>query len=244
MKKIRLLLLFITISGWVNAQITEIGQASFYADKFDGRITASGEIFDQSKLTAAHRTLPFGSKLKVTNLENNKSVVVTVNDRGPFVNDRIIDISKSAADKIDFAGKGVVKVKIEVIYIPDDTTQAKTYTPPTQAKSDSKQSLVTPVSSSETIASQAIEYYKVESSEITPSGFGIQVASYKEAANLMKRCSDIRKTTGKDIFVQVGDNNGEKIYRIMLGSFETKEQAVKFNERLQSEFKGSFVVAF
>lgn len=243
MKKNVLILLFATVITLGQAQITEIGQASFYADKFDGRVTASGEIFDQNKLTAAHRTLPFGSKIKVTNLENSKSVIVTVNDRGPFVNDRVIDISKSAAQKLDFSANGTARVKIEVIFIPNGNSEVKSYSPSDQQATEQKPT-ITAASVPETVASQAIEYYRVESSYIEPTGFGIQVASYKEAANLMKRCSDIKKSTGKDIFVQVGDNNGEKIYRIMLGTFDTKEQAVKFNERIQSDFKGSFVVAF
>ncbi|MDE3236605.1 MAG: septal ring lytic transglycosylase RlpA family protein [Bacteroidota bacterium] len=93
--------------------VTETGYASFYADKFDGRKTSSGEVFRQSKLTAAHKKLPFGTMVKVTNLSNNKAVVVKVNDRGPFVHSRIIDLSKSAAKQIDMIGAGVAKVKIE-----------------------------------------------------------------------------------------------------------------------------------
>ncbi len=91
---------------------SETGMASYYADKYDGRKTSNGEIFRQSKLTAAHKTLPFGTKVKVTNLNNGKSVKVRVNDRGPFIAGRIIDLSKSAAKKIDLVNAGVAKVKI------------------------------------------------------------------------------------------------------------------------------------
>ena len=90
----------------------QTGQASYYADKFDGRKTANGEIFDQDKLTAAHKTLPFGTIVKVTNLTNNKTVIVRINDRGPFVAGRIIDLSKAAAKKIDLISAGVVKVTV------------------------------------------------------------------------------------------------------------------------------------
>jgi rare lipoprotein A len=93
--------------------VTETGYASYYADKFVGRPTASGEIYDASKLTAAHKTLSFGTIVKITNLNNRKSVIVKVNDRGPFVAGRIIDLSKTAAKQIDMLGAGVVKVKIE-----------------------------------------------------------------------------------------------------------------------------------
>ena len=91
------------------------GIASFYADKFVGRTTANGEKYKHNKLTAAHKTLPFGTKVKVTNLSNKKSVVVVINDRGPFVKGRIIDLSKSAAKKLDFINEGITKVRIKVL---------------------------------------------------------------------------------------------------------------------------------
>ena len=90
----------------------ESGKASYYADKFDGRKTANGEIFDQSKITAAHKTLPFGTSVTVKNLSNGKTVKVRINDRGPFVAGRIIDLSKKAAKKIDLINAGVAKVEI------------------------------------------------------------------------------------------------------------------------------------
>ena len=93
--------------------VKENGVASYYADKFDGRKTASGAIFRQNKLTAAHRTLPFGTKVKVKNLSNGKTVKVTVNDRGPFVQGRTIDLSKKAAQKIGMVQKGVAQVQLK-----------------------------------------------------------------------------------------------------------------------------------
>ncbi len=93
-------------------KVSQTGKASYYADKFDGRKTASGEIFRNQKLTATHKTLPFGTKVKVTNLNNGKTVKVRVNDRGPFIPGRIIDLSKRAAKKIKLDEEGVAKVKI------------------------------------------------------------------------------------------------------------------------------------
>ncbi|MEN8187760.1 MAG: septal ring lytic transglycosylase RlpA family protein, partial [Bacteroidota bacterium] len=92
------------------SQITKIGLASFYNDKFEGRKTASGEVYDKTKMTAAHRTLPFNTRIKVTNLVNKQSIIVTINDRGPFIKGRIIDLSKAAAIKLGFVNKGVTKV--------------------------------------------------------------------------------------------------------------------------------------
>jgi len=93
----------------------EEGLASYYSDEFEGKVTASGEIFTQSGLTAAHRSLPFGTIVKVTNLENGKSVLVKINDRGPFLLNRIIDLSKTASQKLGFFSKGLAKVRIEVV---------------------------------------------------------------------------------------------------------------------------------
>ncbi len=92
--------------------VTETGNASYYADNLNGHATASGEAYNSNKLTAAHRKAVFGTIITVTNLKNGKQVAVRVNDRGPFVSGRIIDVSKAAAKQIDMVGAGVAKVKI------------------------------------------------------------------------------------------------------------------------------------
>ncbi len=94
---------------------TEVGYASWYGPRFHGERTSSGDIFNMHSLSCAHRTLPFGTILLVTNLENGKSVKVVVNDRGPFVKGRIIDLSYGAARALGMIEKGVVKVRIRVI---------------------------------------------------------------------------------------------------------------------------------
>ncbi|WP_370317674.1 septal ring lytic transglycosylase RlpA family protein [Pseudoalteromonas sp.] len=93
----------------------EKGKASYYADKYHGRTTASGEVFNQQALSAAHQTLGFGSRVKVTNIANNKSVIVTINDRGPFIRGRIIDLSKKAFSQIASVKQGVIDVTVEQI---------------------------------------------------------------------------------------------------------------------------------
>jgi len=95
---------------------TEEGYASYYGAEFDGKETASGEIFNMYDLTCAHRSLPFGTKLKVTNTENGRSVVVKVNDRGPWVKGRIIDLSYQAAKEIGMLDTGTAGVKIKVVH--------------------------------------------------------------------------------------------------------------------------------
>jgi rare lipoprotein A len=96
-------------------QLLGSGRASYYADKFDGRRTASGEIFDQDALTAAHRTLPMGSLVKVTCEKTGRSVTVRVNDRGPFTGSRVIDVSKAAARELGMLNAGLTDVTLELL---------------------------------------------------------------------------------------------------------------------------------
>ena len=98
---------------------TEEGNASWYGEPFHGRKASNGEIYDMNKLTAAHRTLPFDSMVRVTNLNNGKTTMVRITDRGPFVDNRIIDLSRAAAQEIESIGPGIVPVRIEVLSGPD-----------------------------------------------------------------------------------------------------------------------------
>ena len=257
MKKIKLTLtaLLLAVVSGAMAQITEVGVASFYADKFDGKTTASGETFSQKKLTAAHRTLPFGTVVRVTNLDNNISVDVTVNDRGPFVDKRIIDLSKAAAEKLKFVDKGTASVKVEVISLPESNaasasemkrTSSTPAWPGSQSAVDDQpveaQTETAPRTTQVTeVQAPANEYYKIESTPIHPKGFGVQLASYQEAANLVKRCAEIKSLVNKDIMIQIGDKDGVKVYRIIAGPFETREKAEHFNKKL-TDFSGSFIV--
>ncbi|SIT88796.1 septal ring lytic transglycosylase RlpA family protein [Pontibacter indicus] len=94
---------------------TEAGKASYYSNKLHGRKMANGEAYNRRKLTAAHRTLPFGTKVKVTNLQTNKSVKVSITDRGPFVKGRVIDLSEAAAKRLDYISAGIVPVEVKVV---------------------------------------------------------------------------------------------------------------------------------
>lgn len=100
-------------------KLIEEGVASWYGHPYHGRAAASGEIYDMEKLTAAHRTLPFGTMVRVRNLTNDREVQVRVNDRGPFVKDRIIDLSKAAAREIHMIGPGTALVQLRVLSLPE-----------------------------------------------------------------------------------------------------------------------------
>ncbi len=102
----------------------EKGIASWYGEEFHGKRTASGEVFDMNGLTAAHRTLPLGTILKVTNPQNGRSVQVKVNDRGPFVSGRLLDLSYGAANRLGIIGTGTARVTIEVISLAGSTAPA------------------------------------------------------------------------------------------------------------------------
>jgi rare lipoprotein A len=153
MKKVITLLAcnFLLLAG-ISAQ--EYGLASFYSDKFHGKPTASGELYDMNKYTCAHKTHPYGSVLKVTRLDNKKSVTVRVNDRGPYISGRVVDLSRKAAQRLDLVGEGTARVKVEVVErmdpstsVAETTEKPKTTTSSTQANNNT--------SSSETSASKS-----------------------------------------------------------------------------------------
>src|ERR1700760_1239360 len=109
-----------TVAGRVyvpeeDANYREEGVASWYGDDFHGRLTANGEVFDMDALTAAHKTLPMPCYARVTNLSNGKSLIVRVNDRGPYHGDRLIDVSHKAAELLDFKGNGLARVRVEYV---------------------------------------------------------------------------------------------------------------------------------
>lgn len=97
---------------------TAVGIASWYGEPFHGRATSTGETYDMEAFTAAHKTLPLGTRVKVTNLTNGRAVLLTVNDRGPFVEGRLIDVSHRAARELGFARQGLTRVRIEALYSP------------------------------------------------------------------------------------------------------------------------------
>jgi rare lipoprotein A len=100
---------------------TEEGVASYYAGEFDGRMTSNGEQYDMHQMTAAHRTLPFNTRVRVENLANGKQVVVRINDRGPFKDNRIIDLSLAAAQELQMIGPGTTRVRLNIVSLGDTT---------------------------------------------------------------------------------------------------------------------------
>lgn len=201
------------------------GKASFYADKFEGHATASGEKYKHSKLTAAHKTLPFGTVVRVTNIANKKTVEVTINDRGPYVDGRIIDLSKSAAEKLDFIAQGLADVTVEVIDAGDGKGNGQ----------------VKPI---QNVSVEEKEFYDFEIERQQPTGFGVQIGTYQELVNLMRLADNLKASYQKKVMVQVKVVNGVKYYGIILGSFSSRTKADDFKEKLKKRYPDAFVVDF
>jgi rare lipoprotein A len=207
-----------------SAQV-QTGKASFYADKFEGSPTASGEKYKHSKLTAAHKSLPFGTKVKVTNLSNNQTVEVVVNDRGPYVENRIIDLSKSAAEKLEFVNQGLAEVKIEVIDAGDGKT------------SD-------PAKTIDHVMVEEKEFYDFEIARLDPKGFGVQIGTYQELVNLIRFSDNLKNSYKKQVTVQVKVVNGIKYYGIIVGQFPSRLKAEQFREEVRKKFPDAFIIEY
>ncbi|MBA4057824.1 MAG: septal ring lytic transglycosylase RlpA family lipoprotein [Marivirga sp.] len=225
MKKKALLSLALTfLFANVFCQV-QTGKASFYADKFEGIPTASGEKYKHSKLTGAHKTLPFGTKVRVTNLANDKSVEVTINDRGPYVEGRVIDLSKEAAEQLGFLNSGLTDVKLEVI----DPGDGKV--------SDMGRTI-------DQVTVEEKEFYEFEISRLKPKGYGVQIGTYQELVNLMRLADNLKNSYKKEVTVQVKIINGVKYYGLILGRFPSRAKAEQFREEVRTKFPDVFIVEY
>lgn len=209
-------LLLIVFTRQISAQDTykKEGFASYYHDKFEDRQTSSGEKFHQKKMTCAHRTLPFGTMLRVTNLANNKEVVVTVTDRGPFKKGRIIDLSRAAAKKLDFIKDGCTKVQIEVI--ADITDLSDTL--------------------------EATAYTLIDSNTLYPTGFAVQVGSFVIKDNMEKMVAGLESVPDKKVFVRIKNEKSKQIYQVMIGLFNKRGEAFGYLDKIISKYPGAFIV--
>ncbi len=270
MRKIILLQTFclFTLSVFSQGGYVQEGKAAFYADKFEGRVTASGERYSHNKSTCAHLSLPFGTILRVTNLANNLSIVVRVNDRGPFVPNRIIDLSRSAAEKLGFIEQGLADVRIEVVSDDTSLTQPIAVTPKieekqpiaeekpipqqtpvveakpesTPPKIEPEKSIPIETPSFTTPISSDYELYEIKVTKQKPGGFTVQIGSYKELVNLLRIADDLKGALKKEVRVQVATINNEKVYRLMVGEFSTRAEADKFKSEVAKIYNDCFVL--
>ena len=179
-KKIFVLFLFALSSfSFANVYKSNV-QASYYAEKYHGRKTANGETFNMYAMTCAHKTLPFGTILRVTNLKNNKTVDVRVNDRGPFVKGREIDVSKAAAQKLGMIKTGTASVRIEIV---DKNASVSQVSKSTQKKSDEK---VSPKSDS----------------KMSAGFWDVQVASFSSRENANRLAQNLLREGFENVYFQ------------------------------------------
>lgn len=240
------------IAGQVVFSQTQTGKASFYAEKFDGRPTASGEIYKHDLATAAHRKLPFGTKVKVTNLENNKTAIVKINDRGPFIRGRIIDLSRSIANSLAITDNGVTKVRIEVLDKNASVSNNKAEyraTPAINREEEQVEQIaqvrkkrVENFENSTKDNSEEKEFYELIVDKVTPDFYGVQIASFTESDNLIRLAYKLKASYKSRVLVQVKTIEQTKMYTVILGQFDDRKAAEGFKTNLQDKYPGSFIV--
>lgn len=238
-----------------NYKYKEVGIASWYGPDFHKGITANGETYNMYELSAAHKTLPLPSIVKVTNLDNGKSVVVRVNDRGPFVNNRIIDLSKAAAEQLDMVETGTAKVRVEIMAdeskdlkdailsnggkLVDGAPITDSQEPPAFSdpivlspsnvaiEEEPSQPIVEESKSVKTLYSPKKEY----PSSLNGGSYYVQAGAFSNKDNALavqKRLSSFGRVSIQD----VQKANGT-IYRVRLGGFATGEEAADLIEQIE-----------
>ena len=188
----------------------EIGVASWYGKKFHGKLTSNGERYDMYRMTAAHRTLPLPTKVKVTNLENNKSVILRVNDRGPFVKNRVIDVSMRAAERLGFKEEGTAKVIVRYF------SEAPVY--------DKYGNLLTKKNN----IINKVDIYSPQK-KIHMKNYSLLIGSFQDKKNVENIKSKLEGFGG--LSVEKNKVNGKILYKIILGPYKN----IMFVNRIKNE---------
>lgn len=238
----------------------EKGLASYYDDSYHGRKTISGEIYDKTKLTAAHKTLPFGTKVRVYNPANKKSVDVIIIDRGPFIKGRVIELSRRAAQQIDLIKARVAPVELTVLgRAQKNITKPKSVAKvPSKPKPTTKSTAVKSVNTRKTTKtnppnkSLIVEakdmttggLYKMQVLQLKSEGFGVQVAGYSDYQSVVQQLAVLQKKWFKGATVFVDELNGKPYYKVILGPMNTRAEADSYCENIKRKYnvKGAFVV--
>ncbi|MBN8828151.1 MAG: septal ring lytic transglycosylase RlpA family protein [Sphingobacteriia bacterium] len=221
-----------------NMNYTEMGVSSWYGTTFDGNKTANGDKYNKYSLTAAHRTLPLPSMVRVTNLENGHSVIVMINDRGPFTNDknRIIDVSERAADLLGFKHKGIGKVRLE--YLPKQTEELLNKLGLKPSNSPQSTEVKTEYSKKkddepkkQDIEIQVTAKDKVYSECDSKDEYFIQIAAYKNKLTANKMVTKLKNIANAK--VTKISKKGLDLYRVRLGPFKNLKDAQETLEQLK-----------
>ena len=233
----------------------ETGMASWYGDDFHNKRTANGEIYDMRAITAAHRTLPLPSIVRVTNLENGKSIIARVNDRGPYVKNRIIDLSEKGAELLGYKNKGVAKVKVEILERESRAIKEAMLSPDNSSKTYGDKLI--PYSNRQTVqASAAPVRYEISrtngrqplkyTSEISlgantsaavniPSApsegpYFVQVGAFADYDKAKRMAADMKRFGNVSIYEAYLSREG--VYRVRLGAYADRGDAVKIMDRV------------
>lgn len=206
------------------------GIASWYGPDFHGKKTSNGEIYNMHAFTAAHKTLPMNTMLRVTNLKNNRQVVVRVNDRGPFVSNRIIDLSRSAANKIDMIGAGTAPVMLEVIGF-----NAKINT-------GFNQGLSTGTVKNQTKPTPVLEKTEVstQNDEVIGGEFMVQIGSFSTINGAKNYQAQHKNVGGYQSIVREFNVSGRRIFKVFVTGFRSEDEARDFAK--SGRFNGAFIV--
>jgi rare lipoprotein A len=203
------------------------GRASYYAHDFHGRKTANGEKFNMNAFTAAHKTLDFNCLVKVINTENNRSVVVRINDRGPYYKNRILDLSRMAAHKLGIVKNGTARVKLEVIGYHNKTEDEQV------TKNDEF--------AFEEFAPGSFYNRKGESQQL--EGYGVQIGAFKDKENAVKTCLNF-EIKGFRSFIKVLENGNGRLYRIIVGVCKNEQRAEKVYKKLKRKGWNGFITKY
>jgi rare lipoprotein A len=226
-KKVSLfILLFASIVYLFADNTASFGVASYYGTYFHGKKTASGELYDQYKLTAAHKTLPLGTIIKVTNTQNSKSVILKVNDRGPYVKGRIVDVSTKAAELLGFRHKGTTHVKVEIM---------------SDIEKKNKEALIAEYKNLDTDPSELADKNIVKNKLSWEDIPTIEDEKQEDNSNKNEQKTIENNTNGilnKNYYdlMSLVDKQNSGLYGIDLGAYYNLEELISLIKKLQSEY--------
>ena len=216
------LILLIFCFLYTSSEAQELGLASYYNDYFAGKTTASGEKYDPNKLTAAHKSLPIGTIIKVTNLENDKSVIVRINDRGPYIKNRILDLSKSAAMQLGYIPSGFTRVTYTII--ESNVVQVKdTFS---EEQPDEKFYVVNAVDTS------------------VKMGYGVKLGSFDDPRLAFIVSKELKTKYNALAYIQTVKLIKGSLYRIFVGNYVSQEEAEQLRASLKKAYPDSKVVSY
>ncbi|WP_020527452.1 SPOR domain-containing protein [Flexithrix dorotheae] len=237
---------------------SQTGMASYYPDNRNHKMTWNGEVYDANDYTAAHATIQLNSLVKITNLENNKSIIVRITDK-PYTKTRIADLTYLSAKKLNMVGKTLTRVRIELLaldvsrelfytILPIFETTGEVSPEVIEAKRFRLLNPVDPGSFTVELKEEdltatflPVNTYLKSGKKIFPKGFGVQVGSFAEITKAMELAQKLENLNFINIYIQAGWQNSQKNFRVLVGDYGEKEEAKEVAETLKSYRFGAFV---